>query len=99
MIDKDGIEYKVGNKKTLLYEDGTFYKCTDSGYYGLINGKDAVIYTKFDYAEYKFMDCEKVKVNIDKSYIPVRNFWHDSKMLFIRMINIIFMILRKKSLF
>lgn len=28
------------------------------------------------------MDCEKVKVNIDKSYIPVRNFWHDSKMLF-----------------
>lgn len=82
LIDKDGIEYKVGNKKTLLYEDGTFYKCTDSGYYGLINGKDAVIYTKFDYAEYKFMDCEKVKVNIDKSYIPVRNFWHDSKMLF-----------------
>lgn len=82
LTDQNGTQYKIDSKKALLYENGILYRCVDSSFYGTVNGKNAVIYSRYNYPEFQNMKCEEVNLNVDKSYIPVHNLWHDSKVLF-----------------
>mgnify|MGYP004533044383 FL=1 len=82
LTDQNGNQYKIDSKKALLYENGILYRCVDSSFYSTVNGKNAVIYSRYNYLEFQNMKCEEVNLNVDKSYIPVHNLWHDTKVLF-----------------
>lgn len=81
LTDQNGVLYKIDGKKALLYESGSLYKCNNFDSKAF-NGMSAIIYSRYDYSGNYKIECEETLLDVDNSYVPVSNLWHDSKVLY-----------------